>query len=173
MLCFTFVGCGGGSHAESPDQALVGLGNKTATCNGAMAGGSGPVDPRLATSVGRFTVWGTGRDFRTAQKTAVSGFSGLRQRHVHGPILATKTPLIVEGKTPLTVSIAPPDQPRAGLIAGVPFGGGPYAEIRFVPCHDQPRTTWAGGWVLRDQGPVTLSVRQDKGPELQLVVGRP
>ena len=102
-----------------------------------------------------------------------AGFSGLQQRQVDGPILVTKTPFVVEETTPVTVEIVPRDRHRAGLVAGVPFGGGPYAEIRLVPCRDQPRTWWPAGWVLRDHGQVTVSVRSDNGPESQLVVGRP
>jgi len=176
VLCFTFVGCGGGgSHTEFSDRSAIGQGSETATCTGAMggAGGSRSDWGQLVTSVGRFGVYGTGRDFRTAQKQGLASFSGLKERQVHGPILVTKTPFVVEGTSPVTVAIAPRDRPRAGLVAGVPFGGGPYAEIRLVPCRDQPRTWWPAGWVLRDQGQVTVSVRRDSGPEAQLVVGRP
>jgi hypothetical protein len=173
VLCCTFVGCGGGSHAGSPDNATIAQGNKTATCSGAIGGaGAGNWRP-MATSIGRFGVYGTGRDFRTAQKQSLAGFSGLGERHAHGPILVTKTPFVVEGDRPLTVSISPPDRPRAGMVAGIPFGGGPYAEIRFVPCHDQPRTWWPAGWVLQDQDSITVSVREDNGPGSPLVVGRP
>ena len=196
VLCFTIVGCGGGgshtessnpatirqgdvtgggSQPESPDDATIAQGTKTATCSGAMGGaGSSSSDWRqLATSVGRFGVYGTGRDFRTAQEQGLAGFSGLKERQVPGPILVTKTPFVVEGKTPVTVAISPRDRPRAGMVAGIPFGGGPYAEIRLVPCSDQPRTWWPAGWVLSDQGPVTVTVREDNRPQSQLVVGRP
>ena len=138
-----------------------------------MGGAGGSDWHRLATSTGRFGVYGTGRDFRTADKQGIAAFSGLQERHVRGPVLVTKTPFVVEGETPVTVAIAPSDRPRAGLVAGVPFGGGPYAEIRLVPCPDQPRTWWPAGFVLRDQGQVSLSVRPANGPESQLVVGRP
>jgi hypothetical protein len=169
VLCFSVVGCGGGSA----DQATIAQGRMSAGCGGAMAGpGAGDWRPD-ATAAGRFGVYGTGRDFRTAQKAPVRGFRGLQQRQVSGPVLTTKTPFVVEGREPIEVAISLGDRPRAGLVAGVPFGGGPYAEIRFVPCRDQPRTWWPGGWVLRDQGQVTISVRPVNEPESQLVVGRP
>jgi hypothetical protein len=175
MLCFTFVGCGGGgSHTGSSDQAAIGEGSKTATCTEAMlgAGGSRSGWRQLATSVSGFGVFGGGRDFRTAQKQGLAGFSGLQARQVHGPILVTKTPFVVEGTTPVTVAIVRRDRPRAGLVAGHSLGG-PYAEIRLVPCRDQPRTWWPAGWVLRDQGQVTVSVHRGTGSQAQLVVGRP
>ena len=103
----------------------------------------------------------------------MASFSGLQQRHVDGRILVTKTPFVVEGREPIEVVISPADRARAGLVAGVPFGGGPYAAIRFVPCRDQPRTWWPGGWVLRDPGSVTVSVRPFSEPQSQLVVRRP
>lgn len=173
VLCFSFVGCGGGSHAEPPADGTIAQGGRTANCKSAVVGAGDARWRQRSTWVGRFGVYGSGRDFRTAQKQSLAGFSGLQERHVHGPILVTKTPLVVEGKTPVTVAIAPRDRSRAGLVAGVPFGDGPYAEIRLVPCRDQPRTGWAAGWVLRDQGQVTVSVRPVNEPESQLVVGRP
>jgi hypothetical protein len=145
----------------------------TAGCSSAIAG-SGPSDWRQhATAVGRFGVYGSGRDFQTAQKQPVADFGGLKKRQVPGPILVTKTPFVVEGSSPLEVAIAPDDRVRAGLVVGPPFGGGPYADVRLVPCRDQPRTGWAAGWVLRDPDPVSVQIHQDSGPESQLVVGRP
>jgi hypothetical protein len=125
MLCFA-VGCGSGSHKESANNATIAQGSVTAGCSGAMVGaGSNDWRP-LATAVGRFGVYGSGRDFRTAQKTPVSLFRGLQRRQVSGPILVTKTPLVVEGKDPVEVSIVPDNRARAGLVVP-PFGfrGGP------------------------------------------------
>ena len=173
LLCFSVAGCGSGSDNQSVDTPTIAQGSVSTGCRGAMDGaGAGDWRPD-ATAAGRFGVYGTGRDFRTAQKTPVTFFSGLQQRDVHGPILVTKTPFVVEGREPIEVVISPADRAHAGLVAGVPFGGGPYAEIRFVPCRDQPRTWWPGGWVLRDPSRVTVSVRAVNEPESQLVVGRP
>ena len=172
ILCFTVVGCGSGSDSKSANHATIAQGSMTSGCSGAMVGtGSNDWRP-LATAVGRFGVYGTGRDFRTAQKTPVADFGGLQQRQVPGPILVTKTPFVVEGTNPLEVAIAPDDRVRAGLVVA-PFGGGPYAEVRLIPCRDQPRTSWPAGWVLRDPDRVTVLIRQDNGPEARLVVGRP
>jgi hypothetical protein len=173
MLCLAFLGCGSGSDKDSSDHATIAQGSTTAACSSAI-GGSGSNDWRqLATAVGRFGVYGTGRDFRTAQKAPVADFGGLQQRQVSGPILVTKTPFVVEGENPLEVAIAPYDRARAGLVVGPPFGGGPYAEVRFVPCREQPRTWWAGGWVLRDPHQAKVLIHQDNAPESPLVVGRP
>lgn len=173
LLCLSLPGCGGGSDNHSVGKPDIAQGRVSAGCRGAMVGaGAGDWRPD-ATAAGEFGVYGNGRDFRTAQKTPVALFSELQQRHVHGPILLTKTPFVVEGRQPIEVVISPADRERAGLVAATPFGGGPYAEVRFVPCRDQPRTWWPGGWVLRDQGRVTLSVRPVNQPESQLVVGRP
>jgi hypothetical protein len=137
-------------------------------------GGPGSGDwGRAATAVGRFGVYGSGRDFQTALKEPVAGYRGLGQRGISGPILGTKTPFVVEGTEPVEVAIDPEDRVRAGLVVAPFDRPGPYASIRFIPCRDQPRTWWAGGWVLRDQDVVTVSVQQGDGAESQLVVGHP
>jgi len=172
ILCCAAAGCGGGSHSQEARATAVGQGSATAGCE-TKIGGAGAYDYRQnATAVGGFGVFGSGRDFRTAQK---QNLPALRQRHVSGPILVTKTPFVVEGRRPVEVTIAPADRSRAGLIVA-PFAGpgaGSYAEVRFVPCSDQPQTWWAGGWALRDQRQVTVSVQPQNGPESHLVVGRP
>ena len=99
IVCFALVGCGGGSDRDSADQAAIAQGSAVARCESAMSGAGGSNDWRqLASAVGRFGVCGTGRDFRTAQKTPLTGFRGLQQRRVSGPILVTKTPFVVEGR---------------------------------------------------------------------------
>jgi hypothetical protein len=164
------AGCGDGSDDDSHDVKPIGQGNAVARCQDAIIG-SGVKNWRPdATTVGDFGFWGPERDFRTAQKTPVGQFPGLRERGISGPILATKTPAIVEGRKPIVETIAPED--RAG--AGYAFvRGGPYAEIRFVPCRDQPRTGWPGGWVLRNREPVHVVVQEANRPASELVVGRP
>src|SRR6187399_2258148 len=105
-MCLGLVGCGGGSESDSAEQAAIAQGSVVARCESAMVGAVGSNDwRRLATAVGRFGVYGTGRDFRTAQKTPPTGFSGLQQRRVSGPILVTKTPFVVEGSQPIEVAI--------------------------------------------------------------------
>jgi hypothetical protein len=175
ILCSAAVGCGGGSHRQEARNPAVGQGRAIAGCETKIGGSGGYGWRQDATAVGRFGVFGSGRDFRTAQKQPVRDFPALQQRHVSGPILATKTPFVVEGGQPVEVAIAPADRSRAGLIVA-PFAGpgaGSYAEVRFVPCRDQLRTWWAGGWALRDQRQVTVSIQPQNGPESHLVVGRP
>jgi hypothetical protein len=79
--------------------------------------------------------------------------------------------MVVEGTKPVEVLIAPSDRTRAGLVTAI-LRGGPYAEVRFVPCRDQPRTSWPGGWVLRDREPVRVLVEEEGQPPADLVVGR-
>src|SRR5262245_21425631 len=172
ILCSAGVGCGGGSRSQEARNPAVAQGRAVAGCETKIDGSGGHGWRRDATAVGRFGVFGSGRDFRTAQK---QDFPALRQRDVSGPILTTKTPFVVEGSQPVEVAVAPADRSRAGLIVA-PFAGpgaGSYAEVRFVPCGAQPRTWWAGGWALRDQRQVTVSVHPQNGPESRMVVGRP
>jgi len=172
MLCLALPGCGGGSDDDSSDEPVFAEGSATAACSSAMGGPGVSPSRGTATASGRFAVYGTGRDFRKALKEPVANYGGLRERHVSGPIFGTKTPFVVEGRAPIEVAIAPEDRARAGLVAA-PFGGGPYVEIRFVPCRDQPRTWWPAGWVLRDHGPVTVVIHEDGRPDSTLVAGRP
>jgi hypothetical protein len=172
VVCFMVGACGSGSDSKSSDRPAIAEDTVTADCGSAIGGSGSDNWRQLATASGRFGVYGTGRDFRTAQKSPVAQFSGLRQRRVAGPILVTKTPFVVEGKDSLVVAIAPSDRERAGLVTA-PYGGGPYAEIRFVPCRDQSRTWYSGGWVLRDPDQVTVLIHEDNGPESRLVAGRP
>jgi hypothetical protein len=115
-----------------------------------------------ATQVDGVGFWGTGRDFRTA-----TGPPRGRWRFV------VKTPLVVEGSEPVTVAIAPADRHRAALAfrVGDSFRG--FAEGSFVPCRDQPRTSWAGGFYLHDRQPVQVVIRKGGRPRSELVVGRP
>jgi hypothetical protein len=169
IVCVTVVGCGSGSD----HKAMIGQGSAVASCEQAAAG-NGARDWRAnATAVGRVGFFGEGRDFRTAQKQPIADYPALRKRGISAPILVTKVPVIVEGREPVTVAIAPADRARAGLVAGIPFGRGPFAEIRFVPCAHQVRTGWPAGWVLRSHDPVTVLIHESNAPGSQLVVGRP
>ena len=125
LLCFSLAACDGGSDDQSVDEPKIAEGSVTTDCRGAIVGAGAGNWRSNATSAGRFGVCGTGRDFRTAQRTPVGFFSGLEQRRVQGPILVTKTPFVVEGNDPIEVAISAADRSGAGLVAGVPFGGGP------------------------------------------------
>lgn len=170
-LCLAIAGCGG-SDDDSGQEAILGEESAVVRCERAMLGAGGPGDwQKLATTVGRFNVFGTGRDFKTAQKTPIAGYPRLQEPT--GPIYGTKTPMIVVGRKPLVVEVADEDRDRAGLAVPSIARGGPYAEVRFVPCRDQPRTTWPAGWVLRDRDPVSLTVREEDGAAIEGSVGRP
>jgi hypothetical protein len=158
------------SVLPNPPLKPIGQGSAVAGCGDAI-GGPGARDWRSdATAVGSFGFWGSERDFRTARKTPVSGFPGLRARRVRGPILGAKVPVFVAGRKSVLVTITPEDRPRAGYAF---LKGGPYAEIRFVPCRDQPQTAWPGGWALRNREPVHVMVEEAGRPASELVVGRP
>jgi hypothetical protein len=169
ILCLALVGCGGGN---SSDQATIAQGTAVVRCEQAASGPGASDWRRDATAVGRVGFFGEGRDFRTAQKARVADFPDLAQRGVSGPVLVTKTPVIVEGSRPLTMAVAPPDRARAGIAIAL-VRGGPFTEIRFIPCRDQPRTGWPGGWVLRNHDPVTVFIHDGNGRKSRLVVGRP
>jgi hypothetical protein len=83
--------------------------------------------------------------------------------------LGTKVPVVVVGTKPIGVSIALADRARAGLVLAIQ--GGPYAEVRFVPCRDRARTDWPAGWVLRDREPVRVTVKEPGKPASELLVG--
>jgi hypothetical protein len=170
IACAFAAGCGDGSDDDSHDVKPIGQGSAVARCGDAIVG-SGVRNWRPdATAVGDFGFWGRERDFRKARKTPVTSFPGLRARRVSGPILGTKTPAIVEGRKSVVVTIGQEDRARAGYAF---VRGGPYAQIRFVPCRDQPRTGWPGGWVLRNREPVHVMVQEANRPASELVVGRP
>jgi hypothetical protein len=168
-MCIAAAGCGGGSDHGSERVEAIGQGSVNARCGQAI-GGTGVRNWRDgATAVGRVGFWGPGRDFRNAQEVT-RGF--LRASHPlpsSGPILLTKVPVVVEGSKPVDVAIAPADRARAGL--GLAIQGGPYAEVRFVPCRHRPQTFWPGGWVLRDREAVRVLVKDDGRPPSQVLVG--
>jgi hypothetical protein len=81
-------------------------------------------------------------------------------------------PLILEGHKPVTLSITARDSSHARLQAPTSPPWTPHLAIRFVPCQDKPRTSWAAGLLLRNRLPVTLIVHQSGEPERRLRVGR-
>jgi hypothetical protein len=164
-------GCGGGDGSQSTSvgqpSAPVARAVPTVRCETAM-GGTPPRSWRKgATAVGPVGFFGSGRDFLHATRS-----SAYYRRQWDGAKLEEKTPLIAEGHQALTVSIAPGDRSHARLQAPTSPPWAPHTEIRFVPCSDQPRTTWAAGFLLRDRSPVTVIVRQPGEAERRLQVGR-
>jgi hypothetical protein len=171
ILCMSAEGCGGGSDHGPAQAKAIGQGRVVARCEHAMVGSGRSGNWRDdATAVGRLGFFGTGRDFRSAQKVARSSLQASHQLPSSGPILETKVPVVVEGRNPVDVSIAPADRARAGLVLAIQ--GGPYAEAHLIPCRDQPRTWWPGGWVLRNSDPVRVLVEEDGRPPAELEVGR-
>jgi hypothetical protein len=172
LMCAAISGCDWDSDDDSAEVEWIGQGSAVARCHHAIVGQGLPARPEDATAVGRVAFWGTGRDFRTAHKVARPSISASHPLPRSGPIFETKVPVIVEGRRPIDVAITPADRSRAGLVLAIRRGG-PYAEVRFVPCRDQARTTWPAGWVLRDRQPVRVLVNERGRQPSELVVGRP
>jgi hypothetical protein len=171
ILCALAAGCGGGSDEDPDEVPAIGQGSVVAGCRDAVGGNGDPNWRARATDVGRFGFFGVSRDFRNAQKVPRDSVGASHPLPASGPILLTKLPLVVEGTKPIDVAVAPEDRAGAGIV--VAGEGGPYAEVRLVPCRDQARTGWPAGWVLRDREPVTVLVRDESQPATELVVGGP
>lgn len=146
---------------RSVEENPAGRESAVVPCDTAFFGPGSAVWRDGATQVGGVGFWGTGRDFSTA-----TGPPRGRWRFV------VKTPLIVEGSKPVTVAIAPADRHRAALAFRVGDSFRAYAEIRFVPCRDQPRTAWPGGFFLADRQPIRVLIREPDGSRSELLVGR-
>ena len=164
VLSVVAAGCGGGSENDSTDVPDVGQGSVVARCKHAALGNGDPNWRDRSLVEGRLGFYGLGRDFRSAQKVPRSSGQYSHQLPSSGPILGTKVPVVVEGTKPVGVSIASADRARAGLVLVIQ--GGPYAQVRFVPCRDQTRTGWPAGWVLRDREPVRVTVKEPGEPAL-------
>ncbi len=98
--------------------------------------------------------------------------------------LVAKMPLLVEGHTPVTVSVPPKLRGRVFLLYGnvLDREGNPstsfnntrgYEETRFEPCGGRPRTPWPGAIRVKGTAPVHLTVAVEGGGTFQLRLGRP
>jgi hypothetical protein len=99
--------------------------------------------------------------------------------------LTAKMPLLVEGHTPITVSVPPRLRQRVFLYYGevLDRDGNPttsfaaargYGETRFEPCPNRPRTPWPGGIRVKGTAPVRLNVfMEDRAEPFVLRLGRP
>ncbi|MDQ2939658.1 MAG: alpha/beta fold hydrolase [Actinomycetota bacterium] len=124
----------------------------TADCDSIRLAGAG--DPnwrKRSTVVGRFGLYGSGRNLSTASRM--------------GTAFVTKIPAILEGRKAVTLRVPASEEGRIGLIYGghlfvhaVDEGA---AQVTFKPCPDKPRTTWPGGLALADRHPITLEVLID------------
>lgn len=79
-----------------------------------------------------------------------------------GGLLLLKTPTMVAGHRPVTISVPEAQRYRVGIL-GV-HRRPAYASVTYVPCDDKPRTVFAAGFLLRDRRPVNLLVRVGDGP---------
>ena len=137
--------------------APVGTGSATLNCESVVFAGSGRVGWRQdASSVGPFGLTGSGRDFS-------------RGRIDPDGLYRTKTPAVVEGVRPVTLSVPAAERDRLGILTVA--GDREYARVTFVPCEDRPRTIWPAGLALRDRDPATLIVRVGADPVRKLTVG--
>ncbi len=87
----------------------------------------------------------------------------------NGSLYGIKTPMVVAGHRPVTISVPGDERDRVGILGVHPQPS--YASVTFVPCPDKPRTVFAAGFELRDKRPFTLLVEVGGGPARELVVG--
>jgi hypothetical protein len=162
-------GCGEGSRPGEPaasgaagtrsapaDRALA-VGSKVRDC-GVTFDGPGPADWR------RHSLWigpfglagpGPGPDFDEGA--------------LAGGLVTVKTPTMVAGHRPVTISVPEAQRDRVGILGVHPRPA--YASVTYVPCDDKPRTVFAAGFLLCDRRPVTLLVQVGDGPVRGLRVG--
>ncbi len=79
-----------------------------------------------------------------------------------GGLLLLKTPTMVAGHRPVTISVPEAERYRVGILGVHPRPA--YASITYVPCADKPRTVFAAGFLLRDRRPVNLLVQVGDRP---------
>ncbi|HEV7482850.1 MAG TPA: hypothetical protein VGO13_07100 [Solirubrobacterales bacterium] len=149
-------GGGAGEPSAAPARA-VGHGSKTRDCDVVFIG-PGPADWRKNTDwVGSFGI--SRRSFsQGAYET-------------DGSLYRIKTPMVVAGHRPVTISVPGDELDRVGILGVHPKPS--YVSVTYVPCPDKPRTVFAAGFELRDKRPFRLLVEIAGGPARELVVGRP
>jgi hypothetical protein len=162
-VCLALLpGCGGDSQSDgtaariapgkhpSPTRPKLAVGFKVRDCD-ITFDGPGPADWRKHSLwIGPFGVAGPGPgpDFDEGA--------------LEGGLLTVKTPTMVAGHRPVTISVPEAQRYRAGILGVHPRPA--YASVTYVPCDDKPRTVFAAGFLLRDRRPVTLLVRVGDGP---------
>ncbi len=162
-LALTLGACGGASDGEgtgepsaTPGRA-IGHGAKTRDCDVVFIG-PGPADWRQdADSIGPFGI--SRRSFRQGAY------------ETNGSLYGIKTPMVVAGQRPVTISVPGEERDRVGILGVHPQPS--FASVTYVPCPDKPRTVFAAGFELRDKRPFTLLVEVGGGPARELVVGGP
>jgi hypothetical protein len=99
--------------------------------------------------------------------------------------LTAKMPVLVDGSTPVTLSVPPGQRRRVFLYYGrlrdrdgnptTTIGRAPgFSEVLFEPCLDRPRTAWPGGIRVIGRKRVSLTVTVEGRPDpIPLPLGRP
>jgi hypothetical protein len=167
--CLTLLpGCGGDSPSDDaaarvapdtrtpPSHQNLAVGSKLRDCD-ITFDGPGPADWR------RHSLW-TG-SFGLAGPGPGPDFG---EGVFEGGLLTVKTPTMVAGHRPVTISVPRAQRYRAGILGVHPRPA--YASVTYVPCDDKPRTVFAAGFLLRDRRQVTLLVRIGDGPVRKLRV---
>lgn len=162
VACLTLLsGCGEGAQpdettariapgAHPADHPKLAVGSKVRDCD-ITFDGPGPPDWR------KHSLWiGT---FGLAGPSPGPDFD---ESSLAGGLLTVKTPTMVAGHRPVTLSVPEAERYRVGILGVHPRPA--YASVTYVPCDDKPRTVFAAGFLLRDRGPVTLLVQISDGP---------
>ncbi len=159
--CLTLLsGCGEGSQTDDtaariapgartpPTHPKLAIGSKIRDCD-ITFDGPGPADWRKhSLSIGPFGLAGPrGPDFDTGV--------------FEDGLLTVKTPTMVAGHLPVTISVPEAQRYRVGILGVHPRPA--YASVTYVPCDDKPRTVFAAGFLLRDRKPVNLLVQVGEG----------
>ncbi len=162
-------GCGEGSQRDAttariasaahtpPTHTALAVGSRVRDCD-VTFDGPGPPDWRKHSLwIGPFGLAGPrhGPDFDESSHD--------------GGLLIVKTPTMVAGHRPVTISIPEAERYRAGILGVHPRPA--YASVTYVPCDDKPRTAFAAGFLLRGRRPVTLLVQVGDGPIRPLHMG--
>jgi hypothetical protein len=133
-----------------PTHPKLAVGSKLRDCD-VVFDGPGPADWRKDSRwIGPFGLAGPGPgpDFDESSH--------------EGDLLTVKTPTMVAGHRPVTVSVPAAQRYRAGILGVHPRPA--YASVTYVPCDDKPRTVFAAGFLLRGRRPITLLVQVGDGP---------
>jgi hypothetical protein len=162
-VCLTLLaGCDEGSQSDdtaariapgahpSPNRPKLAVGSKVRDCD-ITFDGPGPADWRKHSLwIGPFGLAGPGPgpDFDEGA--------------LEGGLLTVKTPTMVAGHRPVTISVPEAQRYRVGILGVHPRPA--YASVTYVPCDDKPRTVFAAGFLIRDRRPVTLIVQVGDGP---------
>jgi len=160
-LALTLGACGSASDGDSPAEPssttarAIGHGAMTRDCDVVFIG-PGPADWRRDTDwVGPFGI---------SRRSFLQG-----AYETDGSLYVIKTPMVVEGQRPVTISVPGDELDQVGILGVHPKPS--YTAVTYVPCRGKPRTVFAAGFELRDRRPFTLRVEVGGGPARKLVVG--